>query len=322
MANWKQMSDQYGWSSDCTPNSELLTASKIRLVGSIFNGAVVDPNFWTKYESTGTVTQANSELVLTSGTANGHYAAVASVRRANWITGTINKFRTQMRIESSDDDITLRVGVGWGATMPTITDGAYFKIVGSTISVCTMANGSETAVASADFNGTYAAPTLTNMNIFEIIYGIQKVHFMINNVIVHTASFLTTNWTSNTNNFHIGADVRNTGNSDAVKYIFRMMNISRLGALITQPTYRHISGNAATYILKYGGGVLHRIVFNNTTGTSLTIYDDSAATAGKEIGLITTATGAIGAWDYDCPFFNGLTIVTVGNGLDATIVYE
>jgi hypothetical protein len=101
-----------------------------------------------------------------------------------------------------------------------------------------------------------------------------------------------------------------------------MMNISRLGALITQPTYRHISGNAATYILKYGGGVLHRIVFNNTTGTSLTIYDDSAATAGKEIGLITTATGAIGAWDYSCPFFNGLTIVTAGNGLDATIVYE
>jgi hypothetical protein len=322
MANWKQLSDQYGWSADCTPNSELIVTNKMRLVGAIFNGTTVDPNFWTATVSTGTVTQVSSELVLTSGTANAHYAKVHSVRRANWITGTINKFRCQMRIESSDNDITLRVGVGYGATMPTITDGAYFKIVGSTISVNTMANTSETSVASGDFNGTYAAPTLTNMNIFEIIYGIQKVHFIINNVIVHTATFATTHWTSNTVNFHIFADVINTGDSSAVKYIFRMMNISRIGSMITKPTYKHISGNAATYILKYGGGVLHKVLFNNTSGTSLTIYDDSAATAGKEMAVITTATAALGSWNYECPFFNGLTIVTVGNSLDATIVYE
>jgi hypothetical protein len=271
---------------------------------------------------TGTVTQVSSELVLTSGTANAHYAKVHSVRRANWITGTINKFRCQMRIESSDNDITLRVGVGYGATMPTVTDGAYFKIVGSTISVNTMANTSETSVASGDFNGTYTAPTLTNMNIFEIIYGIQKVHFMINNVIVHTATFATTHWTSNTVNFHIFADVINTGDSSAVKYIFRMMNISRLGSMITKPTYKHISGNAATYILKYGGGVLHKVLYNKTTGTSLTVYDDSAATAGKEIDVITTATAALGSWNYECPFFNGLTVKTIGDNLDATIVYE
>jgi len=259
---------------------------------------------------------------LTSGTANGHYAVVQSVRRANWITGTSNKFRAQMRIESSDNDITCRVGVGWGATMPTITDGAYFKIVGSTISACTMANTTETAVASGDFNGTYAAPTLTNNNTFEILYTLGKVYFSINNVIVHTATFATTHWTSNTTNFFIGADVRNTGDSSAVKYIFRMMNICRLGSMITKPTYKRISGNAATYILKYGGGVLHKVLYNNTSGTSLTIYDDSAATVGKEIAVITTATAALGSWNYECPFFNGLTIVTVGNSLDATIVYE
>jgi len=318
-----QIKDQYGFTGDATPNSEIITAEKIRLVGTIFNGATVDSNFWTTYTSTGTVTQASSELVLTSGTANGHYAAVQSVRRANWITGTSNKFRTQMRIESSDNDITCRVGVGWGATMPTITDGAYFKFVGSTISVNTMANGSETSVASGSFNGTYTAPTLTNNNTYEILYTLGKVYFLINNVIIHTATFATTHWTLNTTNFYIGADVRNTGDSAAVKYIFRMMNICRLGAIISTPTYKYISGNAATYVLKLGGGILHSVVYNNTTGTSLTIYDAiDAVTANTTVALITTATAALGVWKYDVPFFNGLTVKTIGNGLDATIIYE
>jgi hypothetical protein len=321
MSNWKQLSDQYGWSVDCTPNSELITTEKIRLVGEVFDGAVVDTNFWTKYESTGTVTQANSELVLTSGTANGHYAVVQSVRRAHWVTGTINKFRSQMRIESSDDDITCRIGVGWGATMPTITDGAYFKFVGSTVSVCTMANTTETEVASASFNGTYSAPTLTNTNIYEIIYGLVNVYFMINNVIVHTVTNSTGNWTSNTNNFFIGADVRNTGNSSAVKYIFKMMNIARLGNFKTMPTYKHITG-AATTVCKIGGGLLHAIVVNQA-GTLCTIYDQTSG-AVPIIGIVDTnkTTGTIGTISYECPFFNGLTIVTTGAGTDITIIYE
>jgi hypothetical protein len=321
MSNWKQMSDQYGWSVDCTPNSELITTDKIRLVGAIFNGTTVDPNFWTTFVSTGTVTQVASELVLTSGTANGHYAAVQSVRRANWVTGTSMKFRAQMRIESSDDDITCRVGVGWGATMPTITDGAYFKFVGSTISVNTMANTSETSVASGSFNGTYSAPTLTNNNTFEILYTLGKVYFLINNVIVHTATFATTHWTSNTTSFYISADVRNTGNSSAVKYIFRMMNITRLGNLLTSPTYKHIS-SATTTICKYGGGTLHKICVNNPTNNAITIYDDVAATAGKEIAIIDPDSGATPfELNYEVPFNNGLTIVTAGTP-DITAVYE
>jgi hypothetical protein len=316
-----QQRDQYGWTVDATPNSELVTTDKIRLVGTIFNGAVVDSNFWTTYVSTGTVTQANSELVLTSGTANGHYAVVQSVRRANWVSGTINKFRSQMRIESADSDITCRMGVGWGATMPTITDGAYFKFVGSAVSVCTMANAVETEVASANFNGTYSAPTLTNTNIYEILYGLVKVNFMINNVIVHTVTNSTGNWTSNTNNFYIGADVRNTGDSAAVKYIFKMMNICRLGKMLTMPQYKYITG-ATTTVCKLGGGILHKIIVNQA-GTLCTIYDQTSG-AVPIIGILDTnkTTGTIGSVDYECPFFNGLTIVTTGAGTNITVIYE
>jgi len=318
-----QIKDQYGFTGDATPNSEMIVANKIRLVGAIFNGAIVDTNFWTPSTSTGTVTQVASELLLTSGTANGHYAKVHSVRRANWITGSSNKFRTQCRFESSDAGVTVRFGVGWGATMPTVTDGAYFKLVGSTLSVNTMAGTSETSVASGVFNGTYTAPTLTNNNTYEILYALGKVYFLINNVIIHTATFATTHWTSGTTNFHIFADVVNTGDSSAIKHIFRMLNITRLGAILTKPTYKYISGAAATYVLKLGRGVLHSIIFNNTTGTSVTIYDAiDAVTANTTVAIITTIAECIGAWNYDIPFFSGLTIKTIGDNLNATIVYE
>jgi hypothetical protein len=316
-----QLKDGYSFTADATPNSELITTDKIRLVGCIFNGATLDTSFWTAAVSTGTVTQAASELVLTSGTANGHYAAVQSVRRANWISGTANKFRCRMRIESSDNDLTARVGVGYGASMPTITDGAYFKFVGSAISACTMANTSETAVASASFNGTYAAPTLTNNNTYEILYMTGKVYFLINMVIVHTAIFATTGWCANTTNFYIFADVTNTGDSAAVKYILPGMTISRLGKLLTMPQYKYITG-AATTVCKLGGGILHKIIVNQA-GTLCTIYDQTSG-AVPIIGILDTnkTTGTIGSVDYECPFFNGLTIVTTGAGSDVTIIYE
>jgi len=317
--------DQYGWSADCTPNSELITTDKIRLVGEIFDGEVIDTNYWTATVdggANGTVAQASSELVLTSGTADGHFAAVHSVRRADWVTGTSNKCRYQMRVGDSDDNVTVRFGVGWGAAMPVITDGAYFKLVGATLSANTMADGVETSVASGDFNGTYAAPTLTNNNVYEILYTLGKVFFLINNVLIHTASFLTTHWLHNTTNFHIGCDVSNTGDSDAIPVTFRMMNVCRLGNFKTKPTYKYIAGASAGTVCKIGGGLLHTIVVNKP-GTSLTIYDQTSA-AVPIIGIIDTTKqdGSVGSISYECPFFNGLTIVTVGAGSDVTVIYE
>jgi hypothetical protein len=205
--------------------------------------------------------------------------------------------------------------------MPTITDGAYFKIVGSTISACTMAATVETAVASGSFNGTYTAPTLTNTNVFEILYTANKVFFVIGGITVHTATFATTNWTSGTTSFHIFADVRNTGDSAAVKYIFRGMAIFRLGKMLTMPQYKYIAGEATT-VCKIGGGMLHKVIVNKA-GTLCTIYDQTSG-AIPLIGIVDTnkTTGTIGSIDYECPFFNGLTIVTTGAGSDITAVYE
>lgn len=318
-----QLTDQFAFVADATPNSELITTEKIRLVGTIFNGATLDTNFWTKAESTGTVAQTGSELVLTSGTANGHYAKLYSVRRANWVTGTSNKFRTQMRVGSSDNDVTVRFGVGWGATMPTVTDGAYFKLVGSTLSVNTMSNTSETSVASGSFNGTYVAPTLTNNNTFEILYTLGKVYFLINSVIVHTATFATTHWTSGTTNFHAFADVVNTGDSSAIAHTFRMLNISRLGNMLTMPQYKYVAGVNTAQVLKYGGGVLHTLLVGTSVATkTVKVWDDTAGSANQIAEFTMPAGTEPFAIDLDCPFFNGLTVTPNDTGLKLTVVYE
>ena len=314
-----QNKDKYGNTVDGTPNSELLTTSKIKLVGEIFDGNVIDTSFWTTSSSGGSVAQVNSEMVLTSGTAAPNYARFYTPQRAIWVTGTSNKFRTQMRIDASDNDLTCRFGAGWGAAMPTVTDGAYFKIEGNTISVNTMAATVETSVPSGSFNGTYVAPTFTDTNTYEVLYTLRRVYFLINNVIVHTATFNTTNWTSGTNNFHAFADLTNTGASAAIPYTFRMMHICRLGEYQSMPVYKRITG-VGTTVCKLGGGMLHAIIVGQP-GTLCTIYDNTSASGAVINALDTSSTNAFDV-DYHGPFYNGLTIVTTGGGTDLTVYYQ
>lgn len=49
---------------------------------------------------------------------------------------------------------------------------------------------------------------------------------------------------------------------------------------------------------------------DNVTGTS------------PVMGIITTTSACIGEWDYSLAFNTGLILITTGNSLDATIVYE
>ncbi len=321
---YPQLRDQYAYTSDNTPNSELITTNKLRLVGEIFEGTTIDSSFWANRVSTGTVAQTGSEMVLTSGTAAAQYAELWSVQRAIWVTGSSNKFRAQLRFgDSGTTNVARRWGVGWvsGSASSVITDGAYFKLDGTALSVNTMRATTETSVASGSFNGTYTAPTLTNNNVYEILYTLSKVFFLINNVIVHTATFSTTHWTSGTINFNAFADVNNSGASAAVTMTMRAMNIARLGLENTVPTYKRITG-ATTTTLKLSGGFLHAIVVNSA-GSDCTVYDQTTA-AVPLIGIINTtkANGVVGGIEYHHPFYNGLVIVTTGAGTDITVIYE
>jgi hypothetical protein len=383
-------SDRFGNPIENSNLGELQTVKRVRLVGTQFDGNTLDPNFWNTSILTGTITQTTANVTITSGTANGHYATLWSNRKARFVTGTSNKYRSHIRLAdtgtanvrrrwgvanisnysfavsgtpnvvagnvytnnsqtfivgitaNSVTDVTM-IGTGAPAASGTLTqvvgsggnltftsataqavvvDGAFFELDGTTFSVVTYKGGSESKVSSGSFNGqlgyTYA-PT-TNNTIYEIAYGNGSVTFIIGQVPVHKVTASTATWTG-TIHLNIFASVRNSGNSSAVAFYSRAMNITRIGELETAPKTQRIIGNAATYVLKYGPGRLHKIIYNNTTGTSLTVYDDITANA-NIIGVITTATAALGSWAGGIDFYWGLTLKTIGNDLDATIVYE
>ena len=78
---------------------------------------------------------------------------------------------------------------------------------------------------------------------------------------------------------------------------------------------------ATTTVLKYGPGSLHRLVVNNPTNNAITIYDNTAA-SGTVLAIIDPDTGATPfALQYECPFQNGLTIVTAGTP-DVTVIFD
>lgn len=314
-----QLNDQYGFIAECTPLDELRVATCVRLVGAVFVGSVIDPNFWTTTiaASGGTIAtavQAGTTLTISSETDATGSVIVQTVRRARFVGAASNRFRGNILFgDTGVTDNTKR----WGAFDG--TNGAYFKLSGTTLSVCTMKAGSETAVASGSWNGSTTTPTLTNNNTYEIYITNVKAYFVIGGVLVHTVSAATSTW-SDTLNLPCRADNINSGSTTNSTMAIRAMTTYRLGELTTQPTYAHIT-TAGTYVLKYGAGTLHRIVLNNAGGTLITVYDNTAG-SGTIIAIINTPAGANPvSLEYVIPFSNGLTFVTTGTW-DLTIIYE
>lgn len=318
-----QSKDGFNFLGNNTQFGEQRFAEVTRLVGTQFVGSTVDPNFWTATTAnSATVTQANSEILLTSGVNTAGSAQLTSARKARYIAGVSNSYRAFIQlIDTGIANNTRRWGIGSGASLPTITDGAYFKLSGTTFGVATLKGSVETLVTSGSFNGASSTYTVTtNAVLFEIFYAQSSVIFAINGVIIHTVSASVSTW-SNLINLNIFMDNVNSGNTTSVTLESRASSIRRYGKLHSSPQNARISGNAATYVLKYGAGMIHRLIFNNTSGTTVTIYDNTSAT-GTIIGIITTAAAALGSWEYEVSFGEGLTIVTTGNGLDMTVVYE
>jgi hypothetical protein len=296
-----------------------------RLVGTSFEGTVIDSKFWTTAAAgtAATIGQANAQILLTSGTSKAAAVTAYSLRTSRYVGGTSMRYRAVVQLgDTGIANNKRRWGIGDGATMPAITDGAWFQLNGTEFSVVTAKNGiGETKVTT--FNGqlgpTYS-PT-TNVVTYEIYWTNSKVWFVIGDEILHTVSASAATWAT-TMSFHVFMDSLNAEIIAEVKTLaVRTATIYRLGKYQTQPIYYRVIGNAATHVLKLGSGILHKIIFNNTSGTNITIVDNVTGTT-PVIGTITTATAALGSWAYDCPFNTGLILITTGNDLDATVVYE
>lgn len=314
-----QLKDQYGFAAENTPNDELRVVEPVRLVGTQFEGATLDTNFWTStLVANGTAAVGSGMLLLTTTADSGSSAVVQSVRTARYIGSASCRFRTQVRL---GDVTTTNNKRRWGVfTTGAGSDGAFFEEANGALSVVTRKNNSDTAVASASWNGNTTVPTLTNVNTFEIYYNNKRVYFVINGVLMHTVTATTATWSA-TKTFPIRFENSNTGVGSVETLEAWTATISRLGKLETKPQYKYITG-ATTTVCKLSSGHLHRIIVNQA-GTLCTIYDQTSG-AVPVIGILDTnkTTGTIGSVEYQCPFFTGLTIVTTGAGTNLTIVYE
>lgn len=323
-----RLTDEYGFSAEFTPMGETRFAESVRLVGAQFEGTTVDPNFWTAtVANSATITQANAQIVLTSGTNSAGSAKFNSVKRARYVGGSAQRFRAAVQLgDTGAADNVRRWGVAWGATMPTITDGAYFQLSGTTFSVVTLKGSSPTVVNSGSFNGTLGATYTpgTSVVTFEIYWTNSRVYFVVGDEILHTVSASAATWAA-TVNHHIYLENTNSGNTTSVTLSCRVVTIARLGRFETEPKSYFQVGTTAGVVLKYGPGNIHGISISAVTQNSVvTLYDNTAAS-----GTVLWSSGAMGAQTipfsidmHNIPFSNGLTLVIASANSSALVAYE
>lgn len=294
-----------------SPYGELHTVIPIRLAGGVFTGSSQNPAFFTPATANGgSVAQSNGQIVLaTNITANGS-ASLTSAQIGRFVGGTSNRFYARIYLGDTGAANNVR---RWGLLNFAGTDGAYFKLSNTTLSVCTLKGSVETATTITP------AITLTNLNLFQIDYNSGLIIFIINSQIVAvqtpTAPY------ANTTQFACFTDNTNSaGSTTNCSLSCLHLTIYRLGQIETQAIAGRVT-TAGTYNLKYGPGTLHKITLNNPTGTLITVYD-SVTGSGTTIAAINTPAQADPVTlVYDVQFSNGLTIVSTGTW-DATVIYQ
>lgn len=310
---------------EITPMNQIRTAETYRLVGSAFIdgvvGTAVDPNFWaTTTVTTASTSQTYGEVIMNTGTTANASTSLSSVRKARYVGGASQIFRTQVRLGDTGTTNNLR---RWGAY--NATDGAFFQLSTTTLSVCTRRASVDSCTEQTSWNGGKTFTLDTNINTYEIYYTNKNVWFVVNDMMVHKHTATTQTWCSDIN-LKVGAENGNYngGTSNVFLYI-QVASISRMGPLKTNPIYYH-TATAVTKTLKFGAGQLHGITINNPggAGDTISIYDDTSVVASNLVATIAigkTTQPMTLTYNDGIPLNNGLTIVTVGT-TDITVMSE
>ena len=306
-----------------SPLGDQLTTQRFRLVGTAFSGSTKDTSFWTETVANGgDVTQVPGEVKLATNAVADGAARYETVHNGRFVSGSPNMFTSGVSFKTAHTANNIRRIGAYDGTEGVDGNGFYFELDNATFNLGTRKAGTDTRVASGSFNGKYGntwVPTADTYHKLDIEYTPMATEWYVNNKVLHTlpGGHQTGEYT-----LPVTMECNNdSGSTSDVELHCIGALIFRLGHQTTEAIYYHISGNAATHVLKYGAGTLHKIIFNNTSGTAITIYDNTSAAA-PIVGIITTASAALGSWQYNMPFSNGLTLVTTGNSLDATVVYE
>jgi hypothetical protein len=320
--------DEYGFGVENTPIGEMRVVIPSRLVGAAFEGTTIDTNFWTSTTiSGGTNVQANAQVVLSTNTSQGAGTILTSLRRGRYVSAAGMNYRTIVQLSAGNTSNKRRWGIAWGATMPAITDGAYFELDGSTFSIVLNKGGTETRITSGAFNGNIGANYApgTSVHTYEIYWTNSSVWFVVSDLLLHKYSAASATW-SNTMSHYIFMDNRNTGAITSNNTLScRVASIRRLGQLDTQPTSKYQSGTTAGVICKYSPGNLKGVVIGNILASSnVTIYDGTT-TGGTVLwssGAMDKTTAPFSLDFHEIPFYTGLFFNITGGACNLTVLYE
>jgi len=314
---------QSGSGAYVSPAGGLRITEPTRLVGTTFNGTVFDENFWSTHTVNGaTANVVGGEVLLTlSGTANSS-AGVHTQRIARFVITNPNAFRSIIKFSS----ITIATGSNdrrWGLTTDDENDQIFFSHNDDICYIGYTKGGVETLISTNSLNGKYTGNCDDGLyHKYSIIYTPLTIQWFADNVIVHTIK-ATTDMLVGTFDFKASAHNENTDGEDGAHTLnVKALAISRLGQMTTNSTFKHID-TAGSYNLKFGGGMLHNIVANEsgTAGTSFVVYNSTYAETGTEIAMIDTYKTSLLNAAYHLPF-NNLFVVGTGTFGDITIVYE
>ena len=292
------------------------------LAGNPFTGATIDADEWTStVANDGTNVQANGGMRVRTGTTADGSASLTSALYARFMAGRTNHFHAT--IAHSDSGATNNVRE-WGLGVS--TDKLIFRLSGTTLSIVVRNGGSEIYdVAAASWNGVgAAAPTLTNVNTYEIHYDQAEVVFIVNDVVVHDIKFQgqATNLGGLTQEINMPILLSNTNSSSATTEISMYVGSCSVlghGKAESSPSKVNIT-TATTTLIKRGAGILHDIVIGTHATGTIKIYDGLTA-----VNIFSTIASTTNDPPLNMPIhstFNiGLTIVT-SSSVDITAIFE
>ena len=321
-----QITDHYGTQNYIAPNGELVALPLYKLVGDAFALANLDNVMWlSSLANGGTAVVTGGELVISTNTTANGSAIVESAKTARFIGLGPNKFRSLIQLADGGTANNVRE---WGVDLAvTNTDGAFFRMSGTTFSVVTRKGSADTVVSNGSFNGQYGSTYTFNTlsHNYEVIYQPRQVVFIIDNKILHTVTASSGPWT-NTLHLHAHLSSINSGGSTTnVQLKARLAVIARFAIPEAQPTAYFQVGTTAGVVLKIGPGDLHGLNLSAIANNAQVILYDNTAASGTilyDTGTMPANTTPLAIEMHGIGFNTGLTLVIATAAANAQVIYD
>lgn len=317
--------DQY-----LSPNGEVVAVPLYKLIGDVFTGSAIDPNFWTTTLGTGgSATIAGGQLTVDTGTTANNAVEITSVRTARFTGLAPNKIRIVVQLPDTGIANNLR---HWGMGVmgaSALSKGCAFQMNGTSFELVLAKLGVITTIANGTFNGQYGLtfnPGL-NSHFYEIVYQPRQVIWLADNKTIHTFSASAAPWTEDLNlPIHIG-NVNSGGLAQSVTMALRIATVARFGIPETQPTSAFIQRTTVDIAqnLKNTPGNLHGITISGVANNAvITLYNNTTATGSVlwSSGAMTNNTFPFDIPGNGVPFSVGLSIGITGAAASAWVKYE